>query len=137
MFTKWINNVILFYWEFIPSLLCSCKLSFTMPLQSDYVALYLFHSRWKNINLRGDLERFLVFSLSFLHSSTFTAPLKIHFREIWGKSSFIGSFIQSFTSKQAVKVDMPVFLYFRVFVTYESWFPQCAFWEHSSEGLWD
>lgn len=44
-----------------------------MPLQSVYIALYLFHSSCKSISLKGDLENISGFSLSFLFSNIFTA----------------------------------------------------------------
>lgn len=41
-----------------------------MPLQSNSIASYLFHSSWQNINLRGDLQQvsdFLIVIPSLQH----------------------------------------------------------------------
>lgn len=120
-------------WEFIQSLLCTYKWSSIMPLQSDYIALCLFHSRWQSI--KRDLEKMSGFLTIILSLQYFSFTINSYFLEIGAKSSFMDSFIQSFTSKQAVKVENPLFLYFRMFVAYESLFPRCPFENRAHEGF--
>ena len=78
------------------------------------------------------MSGFLTIILSLQH---FTCTIKSYFLEMWDKSSFLESFIPSFTSKQAVKVENPLFLYFRVSVACESLFSQCPFENRAQEGF--
>lgn len=113
--------------------LCIYKLSSIMPLQSDSIALYLFHSRWQS--LKRDLKKTSGFLTTILSLQHFSCTIKGYFLEIWDKSSFMDSFIQSFTSKQAVKVENPLLMCFRVFVACESLFPQCPLENRAQEGF--
>lgn len=65
-------------WEFIQSLLCTYKLSSIMPLQSDYIALYLFHSRWQSI--KRNLEKMSGFLTIILSLQYFSCKIKGYFR---------------------------------------------------------
>ena len=105
-----------------------------MPLQSGCIALYLFHSRGENINLRGDLVKISDFCTVVTTPQNFYCTIKKFLSGYMGQITFHRLFVQSL--KQAVKVNMLVFLYLRVSVALWILIAPIPFWEQSKEKLW-